>query len=300
MSGDHGAAARTAGNEGRLRIALALTGTYLVAEVVGGLITGSLALLSDAAHMFTDVMALAVSLVAIRIGKRQADARRTFGYYRFEILAAALNASVLFLIAFYILYEAYRRFQDPPQIETGLMLIVATGGLIINIVSERILRASSSTSLNVKGAYLEVLADLLGSVAVIAAALVIRFTGLAWVDPLLGAAIGLWVLPRTWILLSQSVNVLLEGVPEGVELGRIQAALEALPGVREVHELHVWAITSGQNSLTAHLVVEGPPDPSLVREAQRVALEYGIEHTSVQIDDAETAAGETARHGRWA
>lgn len=233
-------------HERKLKIVLGLTGTYLIAEVVGGLLTGSLALLSDAAHMLTYVMALVIALIAIRIGQRAADRRRTFGYRRFEILAAAANAVVLFLVALYIMVEAYKRFQTPPDIESGWMMAVAAVGLLINIISMRMLTGSGEHSLNMKGAYLEVLADMVGSIGVIIAALIIRYTGWWQVDPILAVLIGLWVLPRTWKLLSESLNILLEGVPQGIELDKIHNELAALSGVKEVHDLHIWAITSGR------------------------------------------------------
>jgi cobalt-zinc-cadmium efflux system protein len=286
MAGDHSDAAKRL-PESRLRWALLLTGGYLLAEVIGGLVAGSLALLSDAAHMFTDVMGLAIALVAIRLGKRLADPRRTFGYKRFEILAAALNAAVLFVVAFYILYEAYRRLREPGEIATGAMFFIALGGLIVNLIAVRLLASGSKDSLNVRGAYLEVLSDLLGSVAVIAGAIVIRFTGWQWVDPVLGALIGLWVLPRTWTLLSQSVNILLEGVPEGVDIAKLQADLEALPGVTDSHDLHVWAVTEGDISLSVHLVIE-KADFSLIQQAKDVAEKHGIEHVTVQLEPPDT------------
>lgn len=273
----------TATHESKLKTALLLTGSFLIAEVVTGLLIGSLALLSDAAHMLTDVAALAIAIVAIRIGKRPADTKRTFGYYRFEILAAAVNAILLFAVAIYILVEAYKRFQDPPQIETGWMLVVAVGGLVVNLVSMRLLSEGSEESLNVKGAYLEVWSDLLGSVGVILAGLAIRFLGWRQADPVLAALIGLWVLPRTWVLLSQSVNILLEGVPMGVEFQKLQDDLRALPGVTDVHDLHVWAITTGRNSMTVHLVADGDA-MGILEAAVRVAKEHGIQHTSIQID----------------
>lgn len=283
--------------EGRLRLALLLTGSYLLAEVVGGLVFGSLALLSDAAHMFTDFAALVIALAAIRLGKRPADPQRTFGYKRFEILAAALNASVLFLVAFYILFEAYRRLREPVEIQSLPMLLVALGGLAVNLIAARLLAAGSAESLNVKGAYLEVLSDLLGSLAVIAGAIVIYFTGWNWVDPLLAALIGLWILPRTWHLLSASVNILLEGVPGGVDLRQLQADLAALPGVQEVHDLHVWALTQGANAMSVHLVTQPETaDPGLVQKAQEVAGSHGIEHTTIQIEDRTVAENESGAH----
>jgi len=197
---DHSHAAVTEGNIKKLTIALILTSTFLVVEVVAGLITQSLALLSDAAHMFTDAAALAIALVAIKIAKRPADNKRTFGYQRFEILAALFNASMLFFVAMYILYEAYQRFTQPPEIQSVGMLIVASLGLIINLISMKLLMSSAAESLNMKGAYLEVLSDALGSVAVIVGAVVIYFTNWYWVDTILAVAIGFWVLPRTWMV----------------------------------------------------------------------------------------------------
>ncbi|MFY9288010.1 MAG: cation diffusion facilitator family transporter [Alphaproteobacteria bacterium] len=272
-------------NERKLLLAIGLTGTYLVAEIAGGILTGSLALLSDAAHMFTDVMALIIALVAIRIGKRVADNRRTFGYRRFEILAAALNAVILFFVALYIAYEAYDRFMNPPDIKTGGMLIVAAVGLVINLISMRILVGGSNNSLNMKGAYLEVFSDMLGSLGVIIGSILIYFTGIKQIDPILAVLIGLWVLPRTWKLLSESMNILLEGVPAGIEFAKLHAELSALPYVKEVHDLHVWAITSGQNSLTAHLLVENHQnDNTLLEQAIAVAKKHGISHTNFQIE----------------
>ena len=283
----HGAGA----NARALTIAMALTGTYLVAEVVGGILTGSLALLSDAAHMLTDVMALAIALIAIRVGRKAADKKRTFGYYRLEILAAAANAAALFLIAAYILYEAWKRFQSPPEIQSIPMLIIAAIGLVVNLASMRVLKPGSERSLNMKGAYLEVWSDLLGSVAVIAAALIIRFTGLWQADPVLAVLLGLWVLPRTWKLISESVNILLEGVPEGLNLTAIEERLRSIPGVQSVHDLHVWAITSGKNSLTAHLVLAPQSNQDEVRRktADLLSGEFGIAHTTVQIEPSRCA-----------
>ncbi|MFN4175569.1 cation diffusion facilitator family transporter [Phenylobacterium sp.] len=187
-------------NARQLTIALALTGTFLVAEVIGGLVFGSLALLSDAAHMFTDSAALAIALAAINIGQRPADERRTFGYRRFEILAAAFNAVLLFGVAIYVLVEGIQRIVRPEPVQATGMLVVAGLGLAVNLIAMRVLASGKERSLNVKGAYLEVWADMLGSLGVLAGALVIRFTGWTWVDPVVAIAIGLWVLPRTWVL----------------------------------------------------------------------------------------------------
>ena len=269
-----------------------MTGTYLIAEVIGGFMTGSLALLSDAAHMLTDVMALVIALIAIRIGRRAADSKRTYGYRRFEILAAALNAVVLFLVALYILVEAYKRFQNPPDIESGAMMAVAAVGLLVNIISMRMLSKGSENSLNMKGAYLEVLSDMVGSIGVILAGLIIKYTGWWQVDPILAVLIGLWVLPRTWTLLSESLNVLLEGIPKGMEMEKLIDELKAIDGVVEVHDVHVWTITSGANTMTAHLVVNTyPHDDAVRRKAQEVVERHHIEHSTFQVEALSEVGG---------
>lgn len=277
-----------AGNERALWIALGLTSVFLIAEVVGGILTGSLALISDAAHMFTDSAALAISLAAMRIGNRPADTRRTFGYYRFEILAAAVNAILLFLVALYILYEAYQRLQSPPEIESTGMLLIAALGLVVNLISMRILSGGKNKSLNVKGAYLEVWSDMLGSIGVIVGALLIRFTGWGWVDSVVAVAIGLWVLPRTWNLLKASMNVLLEGVPEGIGMADVEQAILGVPGVASVHDLHIWAISSGKTSLTVHAVcADSHRDYPRLLQAIRSMLadRFAIHHATVQLED---------------
>lgn len=287
---EHGHSHGENANARQLTIALVLTGSFLVVEVIYGFLSGSLALLSDAGHMLTDVMALALSLFAIKVGQRAADGKRTFGYRRTEILAATVNAAALFAIGLYILFEAYGRLREPVEVQTTPMLIVATLGLIVNIISARVLVSGSEGSLNMKSAYLEVMGDLLGSVAVIIGALLIRFTGLTWIDPVLGALIGLWVLPRTWTLLKASVNVLLEGVPEGINLNGLRAELAALPGVTEVHDLHVWSVTSGMHMLTVHLVMPDPA-PALQTQVEALAHRHGIEHVTVQIERPGSHAG---------
>ena len=287
MGAGHSHGEIRAGHERALYIALALTTAFMVAEVVGALVTGSLALLSDAAHMFTDSAALAVSLVAIWIAKRAADRKRTFGYYRFEILAAAFNAVLLFLVALYILYEAYQRLRAPVEIQSLGMLVIASIGLVVNLISMRLLSAGSSESLNVKGAYLEVWSDMLGSIGVILAAIVIRTTGWTWVDSVVAAGIGFWVLPRTWILLKASINILLQGVPEGVDLEKLEAAIRATPGVTDLHDLHVWALTSGKVVLSAHVVVDlGVRDEqAILADVTRLAQEkFEIADVTLQIE----------------
>ncbi len=279
---DHTAGA----NARQLSIALALTGTFLIVEVIGGLVFNSLALLSDAAHMFTDAAALAIALLAIKIGQRPADEKRTFGYRRFEILAAAFNAVLLFVVAGYVLYEGIKRIVDPEPVGSIGMLLVASAGLVINLISMRILASGKDRSLNVKGAYLEVWADMLGSLGVLVAALVITFTGWRWVDPIVAIAIGLWVLPRTWILLRDTTHILLEGAPRGVVIAEVRAAILETPGVASLHDLHVWVSGADQPSCTVHVVLAPGADPDAVREAITTHMEdrFGLHHTTVQTE----------------
>jgi cobalt-zinc-cadmium efflux system protein len=265
-----------------------LTSCFLVAEVVGGILTQSLALISDAAHMFTDAAGLAIALAAVKLGERPADAKRTFGYARFEILAAAFNAVLLFLVALYILYEAYQRFTQPADVQSVPMLAIAALGLVVNFACMKILDAGKDESLNVKGAYLEVWADMLGSLGVILAAAAIWLTGWNWIDPLVAVAIGLWVLPRTWTLLRESLNILLQGVPEGMAIADVEAALRAVPGLRDLHSLHVWAMTSGQNVLSAHLeIAPEVVDAMAFRRSVEGLLHerFKIDHITIQLED---------------
>lgn len=283
---DHSHAVVTEENSKKLMFALALTVTFLIVEVVAGFITQSLALLSDAAHMFTDAAALAIALAAIKIGKKPADNKRTFGYQRFEILAALFNALMLFVVALYILYEAYHRFQNPPDIQSMGMLVVASLGLIVNLISMKILFSSAQESLNMKGAYLEVFSDALGSVGVIIGAIVIYFTAWVWVDTVIAVLIGFWVLPRTWILLKQSINILLEGVPDEIDIERLRQDLLQLEGVQDIHQLKVWAISSKNIHLTVHLVAPHQDAKQLHAAAfELLAHAHGITEMTLQIED---------------
>jgi cobalt-zinc-cadmium efflux system protein len=274
-------------SERRMWLVFGLTAGFLVVEVVGGILTNSLALLSDAAHMFTDVMALAIAIAAMRLSRLPADRKRTFGYHRFEILAAALNATLLFFVALYILYEAYQRWITPAPIESLGMLAVAVAGLAVNLVGMRLLSGDAGSNLNVKAAYLEVWADALGSVGVIIAALIVTFTGWTRADPIVAVLIALWVLPRTWTLFKQSVNVLLEGVPEGMDLSVIDSRLRSVPGVRDVHDLHIWAIGSGKASLTAHLILDQAQADAqhVLNDANELLRrDFGLTHTTLQAE----------------
>lgn len=289
------------GHQKKLIMALGLTTAFMLAEVIGAWITGSLALLSDAAHMFTDSAALAISLVALQIAKRPADRKRTYGYARLEILASALNAVMLFAVALYILYEAYQRFFLPADIASGAMLWIAVAGLLVNLVSMRLLASASDESLNVKGAYLEVWSDMLGSLGVIVAALVIRYTGWTWVDTLVAVGIGLWVLPRTWTLLRESLNILMEGVPHGMDVAAVESAILKVDGVKAVHDLHVWAVSSGQNLLTTHVVINNDvtePDEILGAVIEAVSHPFDIDHCTIQIErhDFHRQGPEIPRH----
>ena len=275
--------------------ALGLTSTFLVVEVAGGLITNSLALLSDAAHMMTDVFALAIALFAVRLSRRPPDAKRTYGYARMEAIGAMINGGLLFLVAGYILYEAVGRFGKPPDVGSTGMLVIASVGLVINLISMRLLKAGSGTSLNVKGAYLEVWADMLGSVGVIAAAAVIMLTGWRLADPIIAVLIGLWVLPRTWKLLSEAGQVLLQGVPAGLNLYTVRDMMMTHPGVATVHDLHIWALGSKQPVLTAHIVLQDEKQaPDVVRESLIAALKdsFDIEHATLQVDSSTFIEGQ--------
>lgn len=285
---DHSHVEVTSKNAKKLSFALVLTSIFLIVEVVAAFMTQSLALLSDAAHMFTDAAALAIALVAIKIGQKPADDKRTFGYQRFEILAALFNAVMLFVVAIYILYEAYQRFSEPPEIQSLGMLIVASIGLIINLISMRILVSGSQESLNMKGAYLEVLSDALGSVGVILGALLIYFTGWMWVDTIIAVLIGFWVLPRTWILLKQSINILLEGVPDEIDIEKLRDDLLALEGVQDIHQLKVWAITSKKVMLNVHLVAPNIDPKNLHQQAfEMLSHQHHITEMTLQIEDDE-------------
>ena len=271
---------------GRMKITLALTATYMVAEIVGGLWTGSLALLADAAHMATDVGGLAFALFAIWIGRRPPDAKKTYGYYRAEILAALANGVVLFGVAFYILYEAYQRFREPVRVASGAMLAVAAVGLAVNLIGMYLLKAGAGESLNVKGAYLEVMSDLLGSLGVLAAGIIIWLTGWNLVDPVISVLIGFFILPRTWKLLRESVDILLEGTPVNVDLSAVEKALREQPNVAEVHDVHAWTVTSGRDLLSGHVrVAAGADRDEVLREVRTLLRErFGFDHVTLEVE----------------
>jgi cobalt-zinc-cadmium efflux system protein len=271
----------------RLAVVLGLSFAFLGVEVVAGFLTGSLALLADAGHMLTDVAGLVLALAAMKFAERPPSPRRTYGYHRVEILAAATNGVALIGIAGYILYEAWQRFWSPRPVAVVEVLAVAGVGLLVNVAGALLLRAGSKASLNVRSAYNEVLADALSSLGVMVGALVMRATGWYWVDPLVAATIALWVLPRTLDLLREALQVLLEGTPRDVDLAALRATMEGVPGVKKVHDLHVWTLTSGVHALSAHAVVAGGAahDQVLVALRARVTEEYPISHLTVQLEE---------------
>jgi cobalt-zinc-cadmium efflux system protein len=270
-----------------LAVAFTLIVAFLVVQVVVGLVTSSLALLSDAGHMATDALGLGMALAAIHAASAsQAHVQRTFGLYRLEILAALANAVLLFAVAGYVIVEAIRRIGDPPDIDAVPVLIVGVLGLGVNLVAFGLLRAGARESLNVEGAYLEVVADLLGSVGVIVGAAVWGLTDWGWVDPVVGAGIGVFILPRAWRLGREALRVLVQAAPAGVDVADIQRELSALPGIVDVHDLHVWTLTSEMEVASAHLMVRTGTDTHGVLDQARWLLQerYGLEHATLQVE----------------
>jgi cobalt-zinc-cadmium efflux system protein len=294
----HGADLLSAGGryKRRLTISFVLIASFFVVEAVGGYVSNSLALLSDAGHMLTDVLGLGMALAAITVADRHRRAtsgdtapnRHTFGLYRLEILAAFVNALLLFGIAIYVLIEAVRRLAGDAEVAELQMLVIAAIGLAVNLVVFGLLKEGAKESLNVEGAYLEVVADTLGSVGVIAAAIAVRATGWTWIDPVVGAAIGLWILPRTWRLGGQAVRILVQSSPPTIDLARVEGDLLALPTVTDVHDLHVWTLTSGMDALSAHIVIIDGADHHAVLDQARLVIgrDHGITHATFQVEPA--------------
>ena len=272
-----------------LRIALALTAGFMAAEVVGGLVSGSLALIADAAHMLSDAASLAIALGAIWLAEKPATLRRSFGYQRAEILAAMANGVTLVVISLWIFYEAIGRLQDPPEVLGGTVLVIAVIGLAVNLAAARVLSRGRDGSLNVSAALRHVLADLAGSVGVIVAALIILTTGWEYADPIIGALIGVLVLASAWPVLRDSIRILLEQAPNDLDTAEIEVALADTNGVEDVHDLHVWTITSGFPALAVHVLVGRDNDCHERRRAIEAMLEqrFEITHTTIQVDHAE-------------
>lgn len=283
---NHDRPTREARTRNPLKIALAITTIFLVVEVVGGIITNSLALLADAGHMATDVAALGLALFATWLARRPATPERSFGFLRAEILAAAVNAATLLAVSIYIFYEAARRFGDPPEVESGLMLAFSVGGLLANGASAFVLSRGGGHShdLNTRGAFLHVIGDLLGSVAAIAAGVIMWTTGWYLADPILSVVIGGLIVFNAWKLLRESVDVLLEATPRGIDPAAVREALVAVPGVAGVHDLHIWTVTSDLLAASAHLEVTGERAWDEVLHAVTTVLrrDFGIAHTTMQ------------------
>jgi cobalt-zinc-cadmium efflux system protein len=276
----------------RLAAALAIGAAFLVLEVVVGFATSSLALISDAAHMFTDVLGVAMALTAVLLARRSGPTfSRTYGMYRAEVLAALGNAVLLFGVAGFVLYEAAERISDPPAVAGLPVMLVAAAGLVANLVAFLLLRSGARESLNVRGAYLEVLADLIGSVGVLLSGLITLTTGWRYADPIAGVAIGLFVLPRTFLLARRALRILFQHAPHGVDVGKISADLTALSGVLDVHDLHVWTLTSGMEVASAHLTIDGEaPSARVLTDAQNLlAGTYSIDHATLQVEPRESA-----------
>lgn len=297
MTGTHAVSA-SGRHRGRLWIVFAITLSVMVAEVVFGIVSGSLALLADAGHMLTDVAGIGLALLAIKLAGRPASADRTFGWYRLEILAAVVNAVLLFGVAVLVLIGAWKRLQSPEEVQSGLMLVVAVVGLAANGVSAWLLFDGQQESLNMRGAFLEVLGDLLGSAAVIVAAVVIGLTGWQAADPIASVVIGLLILPRTWHLLRDATDVLLEATPKHVDLDEVRRHIIETDGVSDVHDLHAWTITSGMNVVSAHVVLREGAEASRTLDALCACLsgDFDIEHSTFQLESYDRRRAEESTH----
>jgi cobalt-zinc-cadmium efflux system protein len=269
----------------RLWIALVLTSVFLVAEVVGGFLSNSLALLADAGHMLTDVAALALSLFVAWFSRRPETDKRTYGYLRLEILAAFINGAALLLLSAWILIEAVLRFGTPEPISGGLMLVVAVLGLLVNVAAAWTLHPSQGGSMNIRGAYLHVLSDLLGSVGTVTAALLVQYTGWLIADPIASVFVTLLIVRAAWRLVRESIDVLLESTPAHISLGAVREQLEAIPGIESVHDLHVWTVTSNHIAMSAHAIVREPERQQHVLEHALDAMRlFGIHHVTIQLE----------------
>lgn len=273
-------------------MALIMTAAYMVAEVVGGLASNSLALLADAGHMFSDAASLGLSLVAVVLAQRPATAQRTYGFHRAEILAALTNGATLVALSVLIGREAWERLSAPPEVQGGLMLAVACGGLAVNLTNLAILSGGRNSNLNVRGAWLHVMSDTLGSVGAISAGAFIYFLGWSWADPVASFIIAALVLFSAWGLVKETLGVLMEGVPKGLCIEDIMTALKEISGVQDAHDLHVWSLTSGKNIATAHLIIAEDADhQNIIDEANRtLADRFAIRHATIQVEHEELAS----------
>ena len=294
----HGHRTAAGDDQTRLRAVFGLTLAVMIIQVVGGVASNSLALLADAGHLLTDVVGIGLALLAISFAARPASADRTYGYLRLEILAAVLNATLLFGVAGFVLYEAWQRWSEPPVIATGQMLAIATIGFAANAVSLWLLHDAGKRSLNMRAAYLEVMGDLAGSAAVIVAALIIAATGWTQADAVASIAIAVLIIPRTVGLLRDAVRVLLEATPKGIDMGEVRSHILGADGVADVHDLHAWTITSGMNVVSAHVVLEPHAHaPSVLDELCRcLSGDFDIEHSTFQLETADRRRLEEGSH----
>jgi cobalt-zinc-cadmium efflux system protein len=282
---DHGHDRSGAAGSRGLKGALILTAFFLIAEVVGGILSNSLTLLADAGHMFTDVGALAFSLFVVWLARQPATSRNTYGYLRWEILAALLNGAILLAVSAAIVWEAVQRLRVPEPVDTGVMFVIGVVGLLVNALAARMLHSGSGHSLNVRAAYLHVLSDLLGSVAAVVAALFIRYKGWTIADPIASIVMTLLIVRSSWALVRESVDVLLEATPSHIDLGKVHESLHAVPGVESVHDLHVWTLTSGVVAMSAHaLVPDVATHQAALVEMTRVVAAHGIHHVTIQLE----------------
>ncbi|TMN23373.1 cation transporter [Lentibacillus cibarius] len=290
MGHNHGHDHTHGANKKTLLISFIIITAYMIVEAIGGFVTNSLALLSDAGHMLSDAISLGVGFFAFVVGEKVANYSKTYGYKRFEILAAVFNGVVLIAISLYIFYEAYKRFTNPPEVASTGMLVIAIIGLVVNIVVAVIMMRGGDTeeNLNLRAAFLHVLGDLLGSVGAIIAALLIMFFGLGWADPLASVIVAVLVLISGWRVTKDAVHVLMEGTPKNVELDDIVQTIESLPEIVDIHDLHVWSITSGENALSCHAVVDGNmsinKSQQLLQTIEHELEHKGIGHVTIQME----------------
>lgn len=282
----HGNQRRDAKSLTRLKIALFLTASYMIAEAVGGWLANSLALLADAGHMLTDAAALALTLSAIWFASRPANAKKTYGYYRLEILAAFINALTLVLLSFWVIFEAYQRWSSPPEVKGLQLTLVAIGGLIVNLISAWLLHSDHKHDLNMHGAWLHVMGDALGSVTAIIAGILIVSFGWVWADAVSSVLISLIIIYGSWNLIRETINILLEGTPSHINIASVETAILETKGVEAVHDLHIWTITSGLEALSAHVRYdESVSQPELLKKLrQRLHDEFGIDHLTIQME----------------
>jgi cobalt-zinc-cadmium efflux system protein len=276
----------SSGSARRLFVVLLLTALYMVAELVGGLLSHSLALIADAGHMLSDVAALGLSLFAAWISRRPPTPTRSYGFYRTEILAALANAATLIAISVWVCIEAYRRLAAPPDVAGTLVMAIASGGFLINLAGMWVLHGGKQENLNVRGAWLHVATDALGNIGTVIAGALVAFAGLAWADPVASVLIALLVVWSSWALLSESVEVLMEGTPSGIDPDRVRESLRGVRGVQAVHDLHIWSITSGQVALSAHVEVDGVrPDRDVLPDLCAALRDgFGITHVTLQLE----------------